>query len=71
MNWDAIQSAGLALGGVAHKLWRSIEAEKFLAGVPPTAESFRKAAEFALGDAKGTATMRSRLNSLIAASFAL
>lgn len=53
MDGDTIKSAGLALGGVAHKPWRSIEAEKVLVGAPATAESFRKAANIALADAKG------------------
>ena len=32
MDGGTIRSAGLALGGVAHKPWRSAEAEKALAG---------------------------------------
>jgi xanthine dehydrogenase YagS FAD-binding subunit len=53
MNGASIQSAGLALGGVAHKPWRSIEAEKSLAGKAPTVAAFRAAAELALAGAKG------------------
>jgi xanthine dehydrogenase YagS FAD-binding subunit len=53
MEGDTIRSAGLALGGVAHKPWRSLEAEKALAGAPATPESFRKAADLALAGAKG------------------
>jgi xanthine dehydrogenase YagS FAD-binding subunit len=53
MNGAAIQSAGLALGGVAHKPWRSMEAEKSLGGKTPSPEAFQKAAELALAGAKG------------------
>jgi xanthine dehydrogenase YagS FAD-binding subunit len=48
-----IQSAGLALGGVAHKPWQSKNAEKSLIGVAPSSEGFRKAADLALSGAKG------------------
>ncbi len=41
-----------ALGGVGTKPWRSPEAEKLLAGKPANAESFRRAAEAALRDAR-------------------
>ncbi len=40
------------LGGVAHKPWRSREAEAALAGKPASEETFRQAAEAALRDAK-------------------
>jgi len=53
MDGNTIRSAGLALGGVAHKPWRSLEAEKALAGLPATPESFAKAAGIALTGAKG------------------
>jgi xanthine dehydrogenase YagS FAD-binding subunit len=53
MNGGTIQSAALTLGGVAHKPWRAIEAEKALAGATPGDEAFRKAAEVALAGAKG------------------
>jgi xanthine dehydrogenase YagS FAD-binding subunit len=52
MNGNTIQSAGLALGGVAHKPWRSLEAEKSLAGATPGPEAFKKAADLALSGAK-------------------
>jgi len=42
----------VALGGVGTKPWRSPEAEATLAGQPTTAESFRKAAEAALRNAR-------------------
>jgi xanthine dehydrogenase YagS FAD-binding subunit len=53
MDGDTIRSAGLGLGGVAHKPWRSHEAEAALAGQPATAETFRKAADLALHGAHG------------------
>ncbi len=53
MNGSTIKSAGLALGGVAHKPWRSMEAEKSLSGATASPESFRKAADLALSGAKG------------------
>src|SRR5439155_8902155 len=40
-----IREARLALGGVAHKPWRNRDAERQLAGAPPTRESFARAAE--------------------------
>jgi len=52
MSGDTIKSAGLALGGVAHKPWRSLEAEKSLAGTSPGPDVFRKAADLALAGAK-------------------
>jgi xanthine dehydrogenase YagS FAD-binding subunit len=52
MNSNTIQSAGLALGGVALKPWRSPEAEKFLVGTVASADAFRKAADLALAGAK-------------------
>jgi xanthine dehydrogenase YagS FAD-binding subunit len=52
MNGNTIQSAGLALGGVAHKPWRSSEAERSLAGATPGPEAFRKAANLAVAGAK-------------------
>jgi len=47
-----IKQARVVLGGVAHKPWRSAEAEAALAGKPPSEESFRRAADAALKDAK-------------------
>ncbi len=40
MDGATIKSAGLALGGVAHKPWRSPEAEKALIGAPATLRPF-------------------------------
>lgn len=47
-----IQSAALALGGVATKPWRLLKVEEFLAGSEPKTEVFRQAAELALLGAK-------------------
>ena len=51
-NENNIQQARVVLGGVAHKPWRSAEAERVLLGKPATEETFRAAAEAALQDAK-------------------
>jgi len=53
MEGGTIKSAGVALGGVAHKPWRSAEAERSLAGKQPGEEVFAKAAGIALDGAKG------------------
>ena len=47
-----IKQARIALGGVAHKPWRTGEAEKALAGKTATDESFVAAANAAMKDAK-------------------
>lgn len=52
LDGGAIQAARIALGGVALKPWRASEAEASLAGAPPSAEAFRKAAEIALAEAR-------------------
>jgi xanthine dehydrogenase YagS FAD-binding subunit len=52
MSGGTIKSAGLALGGVAHKPWRAMAAEKVLAGAAPGAEVFKHAAELAMAGAK-------------------
>jgi xanthine dehydrogenase YagS FAD-binding subunit len=49
---NTIKQARIVLGGVAHKPWRSSDAEAALTGRPPTDASFRTAAEAALRDAK-------------------
>ena len=48
-----IKEARLALGGVAHKPWRHGEAEALLSGAPATRESFLRAADAVLRDARG------------------
>ena len=50
---QTIKEARLALGGVAHKPWRDKRAEAELAGAPATRESFQRAADTVLRDARG------------------
>jgi xanthine dehydrogenase YagS FAD-binding subunit len=50
-----VRGVRLALGGVAHKPWRAIVAERALAGAPATAETFRAAAAQELQAARGLA----------------
>jgi xanthine dehydrogenase YagS FAD-binding subunit len=52
LDGSNIKQARVVLGGVAHKPWRSEEAEAALAGKPASEESFRAAADLALRDAK-------------------
>ena len=53
MEGGTIRSAGLAMGGVAHKPWRVVEAEQALAGKAASPENFARAAEILLRGAKG------------------
>ncbi len=53
LEGDTIKSAGLTLGGVAHKPWHSPEAEHALIGKPANNETFKRAATLALAGAKG------------------
>ncbi len=53
LDGETITAARLALGGVAHKPWRDPKAEAALVGQPATRESFAKAAEIVLAEAKG------------------
>ena len=53
MDGDEIKQARLALGGVAHKPWRKIEAEAMLHGKSATEENFRQVAEAIVRDAQG------------------
>jgi xanthine dehydrogenase YagS FAD-binding subunit len=46
-----IEAARVALGGVGTKPWRSVEAEKVLAGAPANEQTYRNAAEAALNGA--------------------
>jgi xanthine dehydrogenase YagS FAD-binding subunit len=48
-----IRNIRLALGGVAHKPWRAWKAEKAMIGAPATGETFKRAAEAELSDARG------------------
>jgi xanthine dehydrogenase YagS FAD-binding subunit len=52
LDGGTIKQARVVLGSVAHKPWRSGEAEAALVGKPVSEESFRQAAEVALKDAK-------------------
>ena len=52
VDGGTIKSARLALGGVAHKPWRSEAAEKALAGKPAIEASYRAAAKVAVAGAK-------------------
>jgi xanthine dehydrogenase YagS FAD-binding subunit len=52
LEGGTIKQGRLVLGSVAHKPWRSREAEAALAGKPASEESFRRAAEAALADAR-------------------
>jgi xanthine dehydrogenase YagS FAD-binding subunit len=52
LDSGTIRQVSVVLGGVAHKPWRSREAEAALSGKPASEESFRRAAEAALKDAK-------------------
>jgi len=53
MDGDSIIEARLALGGVAHRPWRNLEAEKLLNGKTATKENFQTVAEAIFKDAKG------------------
>ncbi len=53
LDGDTIKSAGLALGGVAHKPWVSAEAEHALLGKPATDETFQRVATLAVAGAHG------------------
>jgi xanthine dehydrogenase YagS FAD-binding subunit len=50
---STIRAARVAFGGVAHKPWRSPEAEAALVGRPATMATYRAAAEAAMRDAVG------------------
>ena len=49
---NTINSARLAMGGVAHKPWRLYEAEKFLVGKIASVETFTRASAIAMIDAR-------------------
>ncbi|HEX8145443.1 MAG TPA: xanthine dehydrogenase family protein subunit M [Pyrinomonadaceae bacterium] len=52
LDGGRVKQARVVLGGVAHKPWRSLDAEAALTGRPASDESFRRAAEAALKGAK-------------------
>jgi xanthine dehydrogenase YagS FAD-binding subunit len=53
MDGNTIRQARLALGGVAHKPWRDTAAEAALNGQPADRDTFTRAAQLLLRDAKG------------------
>ena len=55
LDGDAIKEGRFALGGVAHKPWRDLDAEAALRGRPANAATFARAADVLLRDAKGYA----------------
>lgn len=52
MSGANIKNVRIAMGGVAHKPWRALEAEKFLTGKPATEVNFMAAAEMEMKQAK-------------------
>jgi xanthine dehydrogenase YagS FAD-binding subunit len=52
LDGGRVKQARVVLGGVAHKPWRSLEAEGALVGTPASEESFGRAAGLALKDAR-------------------
>ncbi|GLS43934.1 FAD binding domain-containing protein [Methylobacterium brachythecii] len=52
LDGQTVKTARLALGGVAHKPWRNLEAEALLQGKSATRESFKAAADLVLREAK-------------------
>jgi xanthine dehydrogenase YagS FAD-binding subunit len=52
MQGNTVKTARIALGGVAHKPWRALQAEKILVGRPLERSALREAAEAALAEAK-------------------
>ena len=53
INNGVIKDARLAMGGVAHKPWRLLEAEHLLKNMPANETTFKKAAEIAMKGAVG------------------
>ncbi len=53
LDGDTVKSARLALGGVAHKPWRLLEAEALLTGKPATKFNFLPVAEALFAGAQG------------------
>ena len=52
MNGSKIKDVRIAMGGVAHKPWRALEAEKFLNGKDATEANFKIAAEAEMKQAR-------------------
>jgi xanthine dehydrogenase YagS FAD-binding subunit len=53
LDGNTIKQARLAMGGVAHKPWRLVEAEQSLQGKQISTDTFKKAADVAMKGAKG------------------
>ena len=53
LDRGTIKEARFALGGVAHKPWRNVEAEIALRGKAPNAATFARAADLVVREAKG------------------
>jgi xanthine dehydrogenase YagS FAD-binding subunit len=53
LEGDTIREARFALGGVAHKPWRDVQAEAALRGRRADEATFAQAADLVLGEAKG------------------
>jgi xanthine dehydrogenase YagS FAD-binding subunit len=52
MDGNQVKQARIAIGGVSHKPWRAMEAEKFLAGKPASEENIKQAADAEMKMAK-------------------
>ena len=52
MDGNRIKQTRIAMGGVSHKPWRAMEAEKFLTGKEATEANFKLAAEMEMKAAK-------------------
>jgi xanthine dehydrogenase YagS FAD-binding subunit len=52
LEGGGIRQARVVMGGVAHKPWRSREAEAALSGQPMNEATFRRAADLALREAR-------------------
>jgi xanthine dehydrogenase YagS FAD-binding subunit len=53
MDGNKIKQARLAMGGVAHRPWRLLEVEKFLAGKEANSQNIRTATTIAMKGSKG------------------
>ncbi len=52
LEGDRVKKVRIAMGGVAHKPWRALEAEKSLAGQQATPENFQRAADAEMAAAR-------------------
>jgi xanthine dehydrogenase YagS FAD-binding subunit len=53
LDEQKVRHARIALGGVAHRPWRAVEAERQLVGADATPDTFAAAGEAAVGGARG------------------